>query len=191
LTRARRRPEGSTATRIEAEAAQLVPASAGSYTLVLDDNVHVPVARRELLISVVPRDDDPEGLDAADRPVPVDATLAQYLRAVESEVDGYLQHQTSEHLRALEEALARLDAQTADSDAWIAGVTNTASWGVDAKGTVVGETGSFPIAEDVPSAELNAQIELAKAAKQVVQDGTPQTVRALTQARAALDVSRE
>jgi hypothetical protein len=139
---------------------------------------------------VTPHHDDVEGRDPADRPVAVDATLAQYLRAVESEVDAYLQRQTSEHLRALEEALARLDTQTADSDAWIAGVTNTASWGIDAKGTVIGETGNFPIAEDVPSAELNAQIELAKAAKHVVQDGTPQTVGALTQARAALDASR-
>ena len=139
---------------------------------------------------MVPRDDDPEGLDPADRPVAVDATLAQYLQKLESEVDAYLQHQTSERRQALEEALARLDAQTAESDAWIAGVTNTASWGVDAKGTVIGETGNFPIAEDVPSAELNAQIELAKAAKQVVQNDTPQTVRALTRARAALDASR-
>ena len=139
---------------------------------------------------MVPRNDDPEGVDPAERAVPVDATLARYLRELESEVDAYLQHKTSEHRQALEEALARLDAQTADSDAWIAGVTNTASWGVDAKGTVIGETGDFPIAEDVPSAQLNAQIELAKAAKQVVQNDTPQTVRALTQAQAALDASR-
>jgi len=139
---------------------------------------------------VVPRGDDPEGVDPAERAVPVDATLAQYLRALESEVDAYLQHQTSERRQALEEALARLDAQTADSDAWIAGVTNTASWGVDAKGRVIGETGSFPIAEDVPSAELNAQIELVRAAKLVVQNDTPQTVGALTQARAALDATR-
>ena len=139
---------------------------------------------------MVPRNDDPEGVDPAERLVPVDATLAQYLQKLESEVDAYLQHQTSERRQALEEALARLDAQTADSDAWIAGVTNTASWGVDAKGTVIGETGDFPIAEDVPSAQLNAQIELAKAAKQVVQNDTPQTVRALTRARAALDASR-
>ena len=139
---------------------------------------------------MVPRNDDPEGVDPAERLVPVDATLAQYLRKLESEVDAYLQHQTSERRQALEEALARLDAQTADSDAWIAGVTNTASWGVDAKGTVIGETGDFPIAEDFPSAQLNAQIELAKAAKQVVQNDTPQTVRALTRARAALDASR-
>jgi hypothetical protein len=55
---------------------------------------------------------------------------------------------------------------------------------------VIGETGSLPIAEDVPSAELNAQIELAKAAKQVVGDDTPQTVRALTEARSALDATR-
>ena len=139
---------------------------------------------------MVPRNDDPEGVDPAERLVPVDATLAQYLQKLESEVDAYLQHQTSERRQALEEALARLDAQTAASDAWIVGVTNTASWGVDAKGTVIGETGDFPIAEDVPSAQLNAQIELAKAAKQVVQNDTPQTVRALTQARAALDASR-
>ena len=139
---------------------------------------------------MVPRNDDPEGVDPAERLVPVDATLAQYLQKLESEVDAYLQHKTSEHRQALEEALARLDAQTADSDAWIAGVTNTASWGVDAKGTVFGETGDFPIAEDVPSAQLNAQIDLAKAAKQVVQNDTPQTVRALTRARAALDASR-
>jgi hypothetical protein len=133
---------------------------------------------------------DPEGPDPADRPVPVDATLRRDLRAVESEVVAYLQHQTSEQLRALEEALARLDAQAAESDAWIAGVTNTASWGVDPKGTVIGETGNFPIAEDVPGAELNAQIELVMAAKQVVQNATPQTVGALQEARAALDASR-
>jgi hypothetical protein len=138
---------------------------------------------------VVPRD-DPERLDPADRAVPVDAALAQSLRGLESDVDAYLQHQSSAHLRALEEALARLNAQTADSDAWIAGVTNTASWGVDPKGAVIGETGNFPIAEDVPSAELNAQIELVKAAKQVVQNDTPQALRALTQAHAALDASR-
>jgi hypothetical protein len=138
----------------------------------------------------VRRDGDPEGLDPADRAVPVDATLLQNLRAVESEVDAYLRDQISEHLHTLEEALARLDAQTADSDAWIAGVTNTASWGVDPKGTVVGETGSFPIAEDVPGAELNAQIELVKAARQVVQNATPQTLGALQEARAALDALR-
>ena len=141
-------------------------------------------------VSVMPRDDDPEGLDPADRAVPVDATLAQCLRALESEVDAYLQHQTSQQLQALEEALAQLDAQTAESDAWIEGVTNTASWGVDPKGTVIGETGSFPIAEDVTGADLNAQIELVKAAKQVVLNDTPQTLRALTQARAALDATR-
>ena len=139
---------------------------------------------------MVPRDDDAERIDPADRAVPVEATLAQDLRALESEVEGYLQHQTDEHLHSLEEVLARLDAQMADSDAWIAGVTNTASWGVDAKGSVIGETGSFPIAEDVPSAELNAQIELVRAAKLVVQNDTPQTVGALTQARAALDATR-
>ena len=139
---------------------------------------------------MVPRDDDPEGVDPAERAVPVDATLAQYLRELESEVDAYLGRQTSEHRQALEEALARLDAQTADSDAWIAGVTNTASWGIDPKGTVIGETGSFPIAEDVSGAELNAQIELVRAAKQVVQNDTPQTVSVLEQARAALDATR-
>jgi Ser/Thr protein kinase RdoA (MazF antagonist) len=139
---------------------------------------------------VVPRADDQEGIDPADRTVPVDAALAQSLRELESEVDAYLQHQSSAHLRALGEALARLDALTADSDAWIAGVTNTASWGVDPKGTVIGETGNFPIAEDVPSAELNAQMELVKAAKQAEQNDTPQAVRTLEQARAALDASR-
>jgi hypothetical protein len=139
---------------------------------------------------VVPHNDDPERVDPVERAVPVDAMLAQYLRTLESEVDAYLRHQTSEHRQALEEALARLDAQTADSDAWIAGVTNTASWGVDPKGAVIGETGNFPIAEDVPGAELNAQIELVKAAKQVVQNDTPQTVRVLEQARAALEASR-
>jgi hypothetical protein len=139
---------------------------------------------------VVPRDDDREGIDPADRVVPVDATLAQYLRALESEVDAYLRHQTSEHRQALEQALARLDARTADSDAWIAGVTNTASWGIDPKGTVIGETSNVPIAEDVPGAELNAQIKLVNAAKQVVRDVTAQTVGALQSALTALDASR-
>ncbi len=122
-----------------------------------------------------------------ERDVQVDATLEQDLRAVEREVDAYLEQQTSDRLDALEAALARLDAQTAESDAWIAGVTSTASWGVDPKGTVVGETSDVPVAEDVPGAELNAQIELVKAAKQVVQDSNPQTVGALRAARAALD----
>jgi hypothetical protein len=132
--------------------------------------------------------DDPERDDEL---VQVDATLQRLLRAVEGEVDAYLRHQTPELLQALERALARLDAQTAESDAWISGVTNTASWGVDPKGTVIGETGSLTIAEDVPSAQLNAQIELVKAAKQVVQNATAQTVGALEQARAGLDASRQ
>jgi hypothetical protein len=139
---------------------------------------------------VVPRDDDPEGLDPADRAVPVDATLVQYLRAVETEVDAYLQHQTPAHLHALEEALARLDAWAAESDAWIAGVTDTASWGIDPKGTVIGETSNVPIAQDIPGAELNAQIELVNAAKQAVRGATSQSVGALQEALAAVDASR-
>jgi hypothetical protein len=138
----------------------------------------------------VARGDVPDGPDRDDQLVQVDATLQRLLGAVEREVDEYLRHQTPELLHALEQALARLDAQTAESDAWISGVTNTASWGVDPKGTVVGETGSFTIAEDVPSAELNAQIELVKAAKQVVQRATTQTVGALEQARVGLEESR-
>jgi hypothetical protein len=138
---------------------------------------------------VVPSD-DPDRLGPVGRNVPVDATLATHLRAVESQVDTYLQHQTPEHLHALERALARLDARTADSDAWIAGVTNTASWGIDPKGTVIGETSNVPIAEDVPGAELNAQIELVNAAKQVVRDVNVTTVGALRSALAALDASR-
>lgn len=133
---------------------------------------------------------DPDHVDPVDRDVPVDAMLVHLLRAVESEVDTYLRHQTSESLHALGEALARLDAQTADSDAWIAGVTDTASWGVDPKGTVIGETGNVPIVEDVPGAELNAQIELVKAARREVQDPTPQNAGTLQTVRAALDASR-
>jgi hypothetical protein len=138
----------------------------------------------------VARADDADGTDRDDEIVQVDATLQDLLRSVESEVDAYLQRETPELLNALEHALARLDAQTAESDAWISGVTNTASWGVDPKGTVIGETGSFTIAEDVPSAQLNAQIELVKAARDVVQNATAQTVGALEQARAGLDASR-
>jgi hypothetical protein len=133
---------------------------------------------------------DPDQVDPVERDVPVDATLVRLLRTVEGEVDAYLQHQTPESLHALEEAIGRLDAQTADSDAWIAGVTDTASWGVDPKGTVIGETGNVPIVEDVPGAELNAQIELVKAAKQVVREATPQSLGALLEARAALDAQR-
>jgi hypothetical protein len=139
---------------------------------------------------MVPRLDDPDESAPLDQEVQVDATLASLLRAVESEVDAYLQDQSPERLRALDAALADVDAQTAESDAWIAGVTNTASWGIDPKGTVIGETSNVPIAEDVPSAELNAQIELVKAAKLVVQGATPQTVGGLQAARAALDASR-
>jgi hypothetical protein len=125
-----------------------------------------------------------------DRDVPVDATLARLLDDVEREVDGYLERQDPDQLRALADALARLDAQTADSDAWIAGVTNTASWGIDPKGTVIGETGNAPIVEDVPSAELNAQIELVKAAKELIREATPQSLGVLIDARAALDALR-
>lgn len=135
-------------------------------------------------------DRDADHVAPVDRAVPVDATLQRDLRLVESAVDAYVEQQSAERLRELEDALARLDARTADSDAWIAGVTNTASWGIDPKGTVIGETGNAPIVEDVPGSVLNAQIELVKAAKEMVRDATPKSLGVLIEARAALDAVR-
>jgi hypothetical protein len=55
------------------------------------------------------------------------------------------------------------------------------------KGSVIGETGSRSMAEEIPAAEFRAQIALVRAAKDAIRNPSPSTLGALRSTRAALD----
>lgn len=136
------------------------------------------------------RDHDRSERTTPDAEVQVDRALADALADVERAVDAYLGVQTPELRQTLVDALGRLDTQTAESDAWIAGVTNTAAWGANPKGQVIGETNATPIAEDVSGPEFTAQIGLVRAAKQLVSEPDAQNLAVLGAARETLDSLR-
>ena len=62
--------------------------------------------------------------------------------------------------------------------------------GYASKGEVLGETSIDSVVDEVPSAELTAQLDLVKAAKEEVRGPTPATFAALQSASAALAGAR-
>jgi hypothetical protein len=125
-----------------------------------------------------------------DRAVAVDATLEQDVRAVEASIDAYLGEPSLERRHQLLAVLQQLDQQIDLSDDYESGVTGSAAVGYASKGSVFGETSSASAAEEVPQAELVAQIALIKAAKREVTAPTPATLADLRAARQALAATR-
>ena len=72
-------------------------------------------------------------------------------------------------------ALEKLEDQTDRSDAYKESVIGSGALGYASKGEVFGETSIDSVVDDVSSAELNAQLELVKAAKIEVRQPTPDT----------------
>jgi hypothetical protein len=128
--------------------------------------------------------------DGGDGQIPVDATLEGDIAQVEQSVADHLRHPTDDSRQALVAALDELDAQTDQSDAYERSVIASGALGYASKGEVLGETSIDSVVDEVPSAELTAQFDLVKAAKDEVRGPTPATFAALQAASTALTATR-
>ena len=125
-----------------------------------------------------------------DREVAVDAILEQDVRAAEASIDAYLGEPSAERRHQLLAVLQQLDQQIDLSDDYQSGIIGSAAVGYASKGSVFGETSSASAAEEVPQAELVAQIALIKAAKREVTAPPPATLADLRAAEQALAAAR-
>ena len=128
--------------------------------------------------------------DGGDERMAVDATLEGDIARVEQSVAHYLGDPTDESRQLLLAALEGLDAQTEQSDAYGESVIGSGALGYASKGEVLGETSIDSVVDEVTSAELAAQLDLVKAAKEEVRGPTPATFAALQSASAALAGAR-
>jgi hypothetical protein len=123
--------------------------------------------------------------------ISVDATLESDIVQVEQSVADYLRDPADDSRQTLVAALKRLDAQTDQSDAYEQSVIGSGALGYASKGEVLGETGIDSVVDPVPSAELTAQLDLVKAAKDEVRGPTPTTFAALRSASTAVANARK
>jgi hypothetical protein len=130
--------------------------------------------------------DRPEG----GQELAVDAHLEQDVGAVEQAIGAYLQDPADGPRRQLLGVLEQLDDQVAQGDAYDASGARFPVFGGAPRGTALGETGPYPIVEEVPGAEFEAQVALVKAAKNEVTAPSPGTLGALRSAWATLAAVR-
>lgn len=123
--------------------------------------------------------------------VQVDAALEGDVAQVEQCVAAYLQGQTDAARRSLVTALEKLDDQTDQSDAYRESVIGSGALGYASKGEVLGETSIDSVVDEIPNAELHAQIALVQAAKDEVRRSTSETLAALQASQAALAATRD
>jgi hypothetical protein len=128
--------------------------------------------------------------DGGDEHISVDATLEGDIARVEQSVSRYLGDPTDESRQLLLSAMEGLDAQTEQSDAYGESVIGSGALGYASKGEVLGETGIDSVVDEVPSAELSAQLNLVRAAKEEVRGRTPATFGALQSASTTLAGAR-
>jgi hypothetical protein len=123
--------------------------------------------------------------------IQVDVALESDLAGVEQSVADYLRDPTGTTRQSLLAALERLDDQTGQSDAYEGSVIGSGAVGYASKGETLGETSIDSVVDEIPSAELNAQVALVTAAKDEVRRATPDTVAALRSASATLAATRD
>ena len=131
-----------------------------------------------------------EKAGGGDTRIPVDATLEGDIAEVEQSVADYLNESTDDSRRLLLAALERLDARTDQSDAYEGSVIGSGALGYASKGEILGETGIDSVVDEVPSAELTAQFDLVKAAKEEVRGHTAANFASLQSASRALAEAR-
>lgn len=123
--------------------------------------------------------------------IPVDAALEGDIALVEQSIAEYLKNPTDASRQSLLVVLKRLDDQTDRSDAYDSSVIGSAALGYASKGEVLGETSIESVVEEVPGAELKAQVALVKAAKNEVRWPSLDTFASLQSAYAALSTIRD
>jgi hypothetical protein len=122
--------------------------------------------------------------------VAVDATLEGDIVQIEWSIAEYLERPTDASRQSLFVVLKRLDDQTDRGDAYDDSVIGSGALGYASKGEVLGETSIDPVVDEVPAAELKAQVALVKAAKNEVRGPSPETFASLWSANAALAAIR-
>lgn len=122
--------------------------------------------------------------------VSVDAELERAIGDVEHAVDDYLGSSGGDQDAALAASLDALDRQTERSDAYESGLVNAPIFGFSSKGGVLGETSAHPFVERVLTTELQAQIELVRAAKREVAEHSLRSVEELRAASESLQAVR-
>ena len=121
-----------------------------------------------------------------DQAVDVEVHLERDIAQVHLASDAYLNNPSQGLRRDLLAALEALDRQTAAADAYQASFVGSAMFGYSPKGSVIGETGRNPIAEELPGSVFRAQVALVKAAKAAVTEPGPTTSAALRAASMSL-----
>jgi hypothetical protein len=120
----------------------------------------------------------------------VDAVLEADIAQIEQSIARYLQDPTDARRQSLLAVLEKLDDQASRSDAYEDSIVGSAAWGYASKGEVLGETSMAPVVDEVPDAELEAQVALVRAAKNEVRRPTSDTFAALRIASAELGTIR-
>jgi hypothetical protein len=120
----------------------------------------------------------------------VDVNLEQDVGAAEQSIQSYLANPGEGQRKDLLAVLERLDSQIDLSDSYDSSIIGSGALGLATKFSVIGETNSSPMAEQVPSAEFQAQVVLVKAAKSAVTRPNSDTLAALQTASAALAALR-
>jgi hypothetical protein len=135
---------------------------------------------------VAHRDDEPSESDG-DQVMEVDATLEDDIAQVVAAVDAFLRQPDAAQQQALLATLEHLDAQIARSDEYHSTLSaRTTSYNMTSMYQVFGETSRNPVVDQVLGPTLHAQVDLVKAAKNVVRTPTPAALELLRTARTAL-----
>ena len=121
-----------------------------------------------------------------DQDVDVDVHLEHDITVVQQAADAYLNNPSQVVRQELLAALEALDRQTAAADAYQSNLGGSAVFGFTPKGSVIGETGQYPLAEELPGSVLRAQVTLVKAARAAVTGPGPTTFDALRTASLSL-----
>jgi hypothetical protein len=123
-----------------------------------------------------------KGLLSQEQVVAVDAQLEDRIRKIKDLVGGYLRSPQDEAIRhSLVAELDKLDDQTARADAYSNFRSVLVRYQVP-RSWVIGATSDTSAAEDVPSAEFEAQVALVRAAKNAIRDPAAQAQSALQRA---------
>lgn len=121
----------------------------------------------------------------------VELALEEDLAGVAQSVARYLEDPSEAARQSLLAALEELDDQAGRSDAYEGSVIGSGAVGYAARGEVLGETSVDPVVDEVPSAELHAQVALVAAAKDEIRRPTPATLATLRAASETLAATRE
>ena len=129
-------------------------------------------------------------LPAKEQEVAVDVNLEQDIGAAERSIQSYLATPGENQRKDLLAVLERLDRQIDLSDSYDSSIIGSGALGLATKFSVIGETSSSPVVDQVPPAEFQAQVTLVKAAKRAVNQPSSEATTALHAAYAALTAVR-